>query len=61
MDSYKRLMVLVMILDAPTGQNGNVGMGLLQAHNSKHGMVGFKIYHHAVIFLFLVAELTQTA
>lgn len=50
-----------MILDAPTGQNGDVGMELLQAHNSKHGMVDFTVYHHSFFFLFLVAESTQTA
>lgn len=54
-------MVLVMTLDAPTGQNGDVGMGFLQAHDSKHDMVCFKIYHHSFVFLFLMAEGTQTA
>lgn len=54
-------MVLVMMQDAPTGQDGNVGKGLLQAHNSKHGIVGFKMYHRSIVFLFVVAERTQTA
>lgn len=39
-------MVLVMILDAPTELNGNIGMGLLQANDSKRGMESLKIYHY---------------